>query len=45
MEHCKNPWKDECKNNEIELYILFRGEKRPICKRCWSKMADKDQEW
>jgi len=26
MEHCKNPWNRECKNNEIEVYNFFRGE-------------------
>ncbi|MEM3622702.1 MAG: hypothetical protein QXZ02_00440 [Candidatus Bathyarchaeia archaeon] len=45
MEHCKNPWNKECKSSDIEVYILFRGEKLPICRRCWSRIANKDLEW
>jgi hypothetical protein len=45
MERCKNPWNGKCENNDIELYIIFRGERKPICKQCWSKLAEKDQEW
>lgn len=45
LEHCKNPWNRECKESDIEVYIHFRGEKVPICKRCWSKLAEQDMEW
>jgi hypothetical protein len=45
MEHCKNPWHRECKDGNIEVYILFRGERLPICRRCWTRLADKDVEW
>jgi hypothetical protein len=45
MEHCKNPWNKECKSSDIEVYILFGGEKLPICRRCWSRIANKDLEW
>jgi len=45
MEHCRNPWNKECKNTNIEVYIFYRGKKRPICRRCWSKIAKKDLEW
>ncbi|HVP93418.1 MAG TPA: hypothetical protein VMS94_06745 [Acidobacteriota bacterium] len=45
MEHCKNPWNRECKNNDIEVYILFKGARVPICRRCWTRIADKDLEW
>lgn len=45
MEHCKNPWSEECRNHDIEVYILLKGERLPICRRCWSKIADKDVEW
>ncbi|MEM2118206.1 MAG: hypothetical protein QW386_04225 [Candidatus Bathyarchaeia archaeon] len=45
MERCKNPWNKECKNPNIEVYILFKGEKTPICKRCWNRLADKELEW
>jgi len=45
MERCRNPWDKECKNEDIEVYIVFKGEKLPICKRCWSRIAEKDLEW
>jgi hypothetical protein len=45
LEHCKNPWDNKCKNDDIGVYILYRGEKLPICRRCWSKIAVKDIEW
>ena len=45
MERCKNPWKNNCKNGNIKLYIQFEGEKLPICKRCWSSIADSEISW
>lgn len=45
MEHCKNPWKNDCKSGNIKLYIQFKGEKLPICKRCWGHIADKELNW
>jgi hypothetical protein len=45
MEHCKNPWKDECKSENIKLYIQVKGENLPICQQCWNKIADQEQEW
>lgn len=45
MEHCRNPWNKECKNMNIEVYIFYKGKKRPICRRCWSKISKKDLEW
>jgi hypothetical protein len=45
MEHCKNPWKNKCQSENIKLYIMFKGEKLPICKQCWTSIADEDAEW
>jgi hypothetical protein len=45
MERCKNPWKSNCKSGNIKLYIQFKGEKLPICKRCWSNIADNEVSW
>jgi hypothetical protein len=45
MEHCQNPWKDKCKSGDIKLYILFKGEKLPICNNCWSKIAEQEANW
>jgi hypothetical protein len=45
MERCKNPWHKECKGSDIEVYIQMKGEKLPICKRCWGKIADRELEW
>jgi len=45
MERCKNPWNKECNNSDIEVYIIFRGEKIPICRCCWDKIATANVEW
>jgi hypothetical protein len=45
MEHCKNPWNKECNNTDVEVYIFFKGEKRPICRLCWGKISEKEVEW
>lgn len=44
-ERCKNPWENECKNENIAVYIEWKGKRVPICKSCWSKIADSDAEW
>ena len=44
-EHCKNPWNGKCKCTEIELYIIYDGKKIPICRKCWSEIAEKEIEW
>lgn len=45
LEHCKNPWENKCKNENIKLYIIVKGEKLPICKKCWGRIADKELNW
>ncbi|MCL2869120.1 MAG: hypothetical protein FWF27_06790 [Candidatus Bathyarchaeota archaeon] len=45
IEHCQNPWKDTCHQEQIKLYIQINGEIIPICEHCWSKIADQDTEW
>lgn len=45
MEYCKNPWNKDCKNQNIEVYIMFEGEKHAICKNCWTEIAEKEVEW
>jgi hypothetical protein len=44
-EHCRNPWNGKCRNRDIEVYIFFEGERLPICRRCWAKIADSSIEW
>ena len=44
-ETCKNPWKENCNNTDIELYIQYKGEKLPICRECWTDLAESDYEW
>lgn len=44
-ERCKNPWSNRCKNSDVALYILYKGEEVPICSRCWRRIADMDVEW
>jgi hypothetical protein len=45
LEHCQNPWKDTCNSENIKLYIMVKGEKLPICRQCWTNLADKEVEW
>ncbi|MEM2098244.1 MAG: hypothetical protein QXU99_00650 [Candidatus Bathyarchaeia archaeon] len=45
LEHCKNPWNNKCVSEDIMLYILLRGEKLPVCRRCWSELADSEVYW
>jgi len=44
-ERCRNPWNGKCENTDIQVYILHRGERLPICSRCWSEICDSDLEW
>ncbi|MCW4006101.1 MAG: hypothetical protein NWF04_05850 [Candidatus Bathyarchaeota archaeon] len=43
MEHCENPWNDACSSENIKLYIMVDGEKRPICQQCWTDIADNEE--
>ncbi len=45
MEHCKNPWIDNCACENIKLYIQMNGENLPICNQCWSKIAEQEADW
>ena len=44
-ERCANPWKRNCRNADIVLYIVYKGRRLPICKSCWAELADTDLEW
>jgi len=44
-EHCRNPWNGKCRNTNIEVFIVYKGDRLPICRRCWSKIAETDIEW
>jgi hypothetical protein len=44
-EKCKNPWKPNCEETDIKLYIQIKGEDLPICKTCWDKIAASNHEW
>ena len=45
MEQCKNPWKNNCNSENIKLYLQIKGEKLPICHKCWSKIATQEEDW
>jgi len=46
IEQCKNPWKKkECTSTDIEVYILYKNNKVPICRECWAEIAESDREW
>ena len=44
VEKCCNPFlKKKCNSTEVILYIT--ADHLPICKSCWSEIADKDYVW
>jgi hypothetical protein len=45
VEHCRNPWNGRCRNTDIEVYILYKSSRLPICRCCWSKIANSNVEW
>jgi len=45
VERCRNPWNGRCKSTDIELYIMYKGRQLPICRRCWSEIAERNVEW
>jgi hypothetical protein len=44
-EKCMNPWDGECERTDIALYIMHRGRRLPICRRCWNGISAKNIEW
>jgi len=44
-ERCRNPWNGRCTNTDIEVYIIYKNNKLPICRRCWSRIANSNIEW
>ncbi|RJS93406.1 hypothetical protein CW705_01645 [Candidatus Bathyarchaeota archaeon] len=44
-ERCMNPWNGKCSNTDIALYIMFKGRRLPICRKCWREISSKDIEW
>jgi len=44
-DSCKNPWNGKCNNTNIEVYIYYKDRVLPICRHCWTQIAEKDIEW
>ncbi len=44
-EKCMNPWDHECGRTDIALYIMHKGRRLPICRRCWNGISAKNIEW
>jgi len=44
-ERCMNPWNGRCTSTDIALYIMYKGERLPICLRCWRSISAKNIEW
>ena len=34
-----------CKRTDIAVYIMWKGEKIPLCYDHWKKIADSKREW
>lgn len=46
IEVCKNPFrKRRCDRTDIAMYIIHNNKKKPICSKCWKKIAKSDHEW
>lgn len=35
----------EMQKTDIEVFIVYKGDRLPICRRCWSKIAETKIEW
>jgi len=44
-ETCMNPWNGRCGSTDIALYIMYKGDRLPICRECWEAISSKDVEW
>ena len=48
-EICENPFrKRKCENTDIQLYIIYKDHKLPVCRKCWIQLSEgryKDKEW
>jgi len=44
-EVCGNPWNGECTSTNIALYIMYKGRRLPICRRCWEAISSRNIEW
>ncbi|MBS7656509.1 MAG: hypothetical protein QXI71_00380 [Candidatus Bathyarchaeia archaeon] len=45
VETCLNPWNGKCLNTDISLYIMYKGNCLPICRKCWEIISSNDVEW
>jgi len=45
VERCMNPWNGKCSSRDIALYIMFKGMKLPICRKCWKDISSRNIEW
>jgi len=46
IESCRNPFRSRSRiHSEIVLYIVYKGQVRPVCSACWKKLGDSAQEW
>ena len=43
-ENCQNPWKNNCRNVNIEVYIVHERQQLPICTHC-KKIRDDKGYW
>jgi len=43
---CCNPFRvRRCGRADIEVYIYYKQEKLPICRKCWARIAKTEQGW
>ncbi|MEM2915717.1 MAG: hypothetical protein QXH91_10040, partial [Candidatus Bathyarchaeia archaeon] len=44
-EVCLNPWNGQCLKKDISLYIIYNGNRFPICRECWMTISSNNIEW
>ena len=44
-ERCRSPLRPWCGSGDLAVYIMWQGERLPICHACWAELADSNLEW
>jgi ribosome-binding protein aMBF1 (putative translation factor) len=44
-KHCMNPWKKDCQNTDVAVFIQYEGQSLPICSSCWDNLGESNRQW
>jgi hypothetical protein len=45
VRKCGNPWKKDCMNMDVKVYIVHKKQQLPICTQCWQEISAETVEW